>query len=150
MSDFLLEYYLWIKSFHVIAVIAWMAGLLYLPRLFVYHAGVASGSAQSEIFKTMEYRLLKYIMNPAMVVTWVLGLMMLSVNGAVIMESGGWMHAKLLLVIIMSAAHMAFGVWRKKFANDTNTHSTKFYRVWNEVPTILMIIIVVLVVVKPF
>jgi len=149
MGDFLLDYYLWIKSFHLIAVISWMAGLLYLPRLFVYHAGVAPHSEQSQLFKTMEYRLLKYIMNPAMIVTWVLGIVMLAVNGAAIMQ-GGWIHAKLLLVLILSIVHMMFGVWRKKFANDVNPYSSKFFRYWNEAPTVLMIAIVVLAIVKPF
>ena len=150
MGDFLLEHYLWIKAFHLIAVMSWMAGLLYLPRLFVYHVDAPMGSEQAQTFKTMEYRLLKYIMNPAMIVTWVLGLTMLAINGAAIMESGGWIHLKLLLVLFMTATHMAFGVWRKQFANDANQHPAKFYRLWNEAPTVLMIVIVILAIVKPF
>ena len=149
MSEILLENYLWIKAIHLIAVMSWVAGLLYLPRLYVYHVKAAKGSELSETLKIMERRLLRFIMNPAMIVTWILGLTMIAVNTSV-MTSGGWMHAKMLLVVLMSATHMAMAVWRKKFERDENTKSEKFYRVWNEVPTVLMIIIVILVIVKPF
>lgn len=148
MTDFLLQHYLWLKGIHLVAVMSWMAGMLYLPRLFVYHVGAAKGSDLSETLKTMEYRLLKFIMNPAMMVTWVLGIVMISANPAVF--SSGWMHVKFLAVILMTALHMVFGKWRKNFAADKNTKTDKFYRWWNEGPTILMIIIVLLAVVKPF
>jgi putative membrane protein len=139
--------YDWIKAFHIIAVIAWMAGMLYLPRLFVYHCGAEKGSVQSETFKVMERRLLKAIINPAMIATWVLGL------GLV--WQGGWMWAtwlqlKLGLVIVMSAVAGMLTGFVRDFAADANPHSEKFYRVINEVPTILMIGIVLLAVLKPF
>jgi putative membrane protein len=139
--------YEWIKALHVIAVIAWMAGLLYLPRLFVYHSSVEIGSKQSETFKVMERRLLKAIMNPAMIVTWLAGLYL---AGAGHWFSAGWLHGKLLLVVILSGVHGFFSRYVKDFDADRNTRSQKFYRVINEVPTLLMIGIVILVVVKPF
>jgi protoporphyrinogen IX oxidase len=149
MLDFLASHYLWLKSLHVIAVIAWMAGLLYLPRLFVYHADAAPGSDKSETFKIMEMRLYRYIMNPAMIATWVFGGLMLASNWEGIMAMG-WMHAKLGLVVLMTGFHHMLGAWRKKFVSDANTKSAKFYRVCNEVPTLLLIAIVVLVIIKPF
>ena len=139
--------YLWIKAFHIIAVIAWMAGMLYLPRLFVYHSQAEAGSAQSETFKVMERRLLRAIINPAMVVAWVLGLWLAWLNGFFAM---GWLHGKLALVLALSVLHGFFARWRKDFAADRNRHSAKFYRIINELPTILMIGIVLLVVLKPF
>ena len=139
--------YDWIKAFHVVAVIAWMAGMLYLPRLFVYHCEAAPGSAESETFKRMERRLLKAIINPAMIVTWLAGLY-LAWRGH--WFSSTWLHAKLALVIILSGVHGFFSRWVKDFAADQNTRSQKFYRIINEVPTVLMIFIVILVVVKPF
>lgn len=142
--------YLFVKSLHVIAIIAWMAGLLYLPRLFVYHAGAAQGSEMSETFKVMERRLLKFIMNPAMIVSWILGLWLAMGLGAVDMSTDFWFHAKLTLVIVMTVFHMALGKWRKGFETDQNTHSARFYRFMNEVPTVLMIAIVLLVIMKPF
>lgn len=149
MTDFLLQNYSWLKAFHLIAVISWMAGLLYLPRLFVYHADAPRGGELSETLKTMEYRLLRYIMNPAMIVTWVLGITMIVTNSTVVTGSG-WLHVKLLLVILLSGFHMACSVWRKRFAADNNVKTAKFFRIANEVPTVLMIIIVILAVVKPF
>ncbi len=149
MTQFLMDYYLWIKSLHVIAVIAWMAGLLYLPRLFVYHVGAAKGSELSETLKIMEFRLMRYIMAPASIATWVFGGLMLYANWDGIMAQH-WMHGKLLLVVLMTGLHHVFSAWRKKFARDENTRSAKFYRVWNEAPTLLMIVIVILVVAKPF
>jgi len=126
-----------------------MAGMLYLPRLFVYHCEVTPGSAESERFKIMERRLLRAIVNPAMIAAWLLGIMLILTPA-----SGGiaqsWLHAKLLLVVLMSAAHGAFSRWRRDFANDANRHSQRFYRIWNEVPAVLMVFIVILVVVKPF
>ncbi len=139
--------YPWLKAFHIIAVIAWMAGMLYLPRLFVYHCAAERGSVQSETFKVMERRLLRAIINPAMIATWVLGLW-LAWSGH--WFDSGWLQAKLGLVLAMSALHGLFARWVKAFAADANTHSQKFYRIINEVPTILLIAIVILVVVKPF
>jgi putative membrane protein len=139
--------YEWIKALHVIAVIAWMAGMLYLPRLFVYHCEAEAGSKQSETFKVMERRLLKAIINPAMIVTWLAGLYL---AGAGHFLSAGWFHGKFLLVLLLSGVHGFFSRWVKDFAADRNTKSPKFYRVINEVPTLLMIGIVILVVVKPF
>ena len=139
--------YPWIKALHVIAVISWMAGMLYLPRLFVYHCVAEPGSKQSETFKVMERRLLLAIINPAMVATWVLGLWLAWDAG---LYRSGWLHAKLMLVLAMSAAHGFFVRWVKDFAADRNVKSQKFYRIINEVPTVLMIGIVILVIVKPF
>ncbi len=139
--------YEWIKALHVIAVIAWMAGMLYLPRLFVYHSIAEVGSKQSETFKVMERRLLKAIINPAMMVTWLAGLY-LAWSGH--WFSAGWLHGKLVLVIAMSALHGFLARWVKDFAADRNLRSQIFYRLINEVPTVLMIGIVILVVVKPF
>jgi protoporphyrinogen IX oxidase len=139
--------YLWIKAFHIIAVIAWMAGMLYLPRLFVYHAGVAPGSEQSETFKVMERRLLKAIINPAMAVTWLLGLTLVWLGD---WHSARWMWGKFILVIVMSALHGQFVRYWRDFAADRNQHGQRFYRVINEVVTVLLVLIVILVVVKPF
>jgi putative membrane protein len=139
--------YPWIKALHVIAVISWMAGMLYLPRLFVYHCEAEVGSKQSETFKVMEWRLLKAIINPAMIVTWLAGLY-LAWSGHWYLS--GWFHAKLTLVLILSGVHGFFSRLVKDFAADRNTRSQKFYRIINEVPTALMVFIVILVVVKPF
>jgi putative membrane protein len=139
----------YIKAFHVIAIIAWMAGLLYLPRLFVYHAQSKTGSEQSETFKVMERRLLRYITTPAMLASWVLGLA-LAFSGVIDWSKDGWFHAKLFLVLLLSAYHGLLAKWTKDFASDRNTHSARFYRIANEVPTLLMILIVILVVVRPF
>ena len=139
--------YEWIKALHIIAVIAWMAGMLYLPRLFVYHCDAEPGSKQSETFKTMERRLLRAIINPAMIVTWLAGLY-LAWSGH--WFSAGWLHGKLLLVLLLSGVHGFFARCVKDFAADRNHRSQRFYRIINEVPTLLMIGIVILVVVKPF
>ena len=139
--------YLWIKAFHIIAVISWMAGMLYLPRLFVYHAGVAPGSPQSETFKVMEQRLLNFIMTPAMALTWILGLALL-VQGQ--WMGATWFHVKFALVIAMSAMHGMFSRYVADFARDKNRHTQKFFRIVNEIPTVLLIAIVILAVVKPF
>ena len=139
--------YEWIKALHVIAVIAWMAGMLYLPRLFVYHCEAEVGSKQSETFKVMERRLFKAIINPAMAVTWLAGLYLAWAGH---WFAAGWFHGKLLLVLILSGVHGFFSRWVKAFAGDRNQHEQKFYRIINEVPTVLMIGIVVLVIVKPF
>ena len=147
MVDLLIPWLLWIKAFHVIAVIAWMAGMLYLPRLFVYHCDAPVGSVQSETFKVMERRLLKAIINPAMTVAWILGLW-LAWDGFGF--RGGWLHAKIALVLAMSALHGQLVRWTREFAEDRNTRPARFYRIVNEVPTVLMICIVILVIVKPF
>lgn len=139
--------YLWLKSLHVISIIAWMAGMLYLPRLFVYHCSAEPGSVQSETFKVMERRLLKAIINPAMISAWIFGLWLAYEINAF---SSGWFHAKLTLVLLMSAAHGYLAGRVKVFARDENTKPAKFYRILNEVPTVLMILIVILVIGKPF
>ena len=139
--------YEWIKAFHIMAVIAWMAGMLYLPRLFVYHAEAEIGSKQSETFKVMERRLLRGIINPAMIAAWIFGLA-LAWQGDHWRD--GWFHGKLLLLLGMQLIHAALARWRRQFANDANFHSDRFYRFVNEVPTVLLIGIVILVVVKPF
>jgi putative membrane protein len=139
--------YLWLKAFHIIAVIAWMAGMLYLPRLFVYHTDAEIGSAQSETFKVMERRLLKGIINPAMIAVWLLGLYLAWSGG---WFSAGWLHAKILLVLVMSGLHGYYSRAVKAFAQDRNKKSARHWRMMNEVPTLLLIGIVILVVVKPF
>jgi putative membrane protein len=139
--------YPWIKAFHIIAVIAWMAGMLYLPRLFVYHCRTEKGSMQSETFKVMERRLLAAIVTPALIATWLLGLALGWMGG---WFDSGWLQAKLALVVALTAVHGLLARWVKAFAADRNRHSEKFYRIINEVPTILMIAIVILAVVKPF
>jgi protoporphyrinogen IX oxidase len=144
--------YEWIKAFHIIAVIAWMAGMLYLPRLFVYHCAAEKGSVQSETFKIMERRLLRTIINPAMIATWLLGLWLawLGPDSRYGWFASGWLLAKLVLVLALSALQGFFTRWVKDFAGDRNRHSLKFYRIINEVPTVIMIGIVILAVVKPF
>lgn len=139
--------YLWLKTLHVVAVIAWMAGLLYLPRLFVYHCQAEPGSDKAETFKTMERRLLRAIMNPAMIAAWVFGLAA-AWEGRLFAE--GWLHVKIVLVLALTGAHMAMAKWRREFAEDRNKRPQKFYRIANEVPTVLMIAIVILAVGKPF
>jgi putative membrane protein len=139
--------FLWIKALHVIAVISWMAALLYLPRLLVYHCEAVPGSKQSETFKVMERRLLRFIANPAMIVTWATGLWM-AYEAELFRE--GWLHGKLLLVLALSAGHGINALWIKDFAVDRNRRSGRFFRIANEVPTLLMIGIVILVIVKPF
>jgi protoporphyrinogen IX oxidase len=139
--------YPWIKALHVIAVISWMAGMLYLPRLFIYHCAAKPGSDQSETFKVMERRLLTVIINPAMVATWAFGIWLAGDGGFV---TSLWLDVKLVLVLAMSGIHGMFVRWVRQFGLDQNQNSQKFYRIINEVPTVLMICIVLLVVVKPF
>ena len=141
--------YLWIKALHIIGVIAWMAGLLYLPRLFVYHAAAEPGSAQSETFKVMERRLLRAIMNPALAISLVTGGLLIANLGGEAWASG-WLHAKLVCVLGLFAMHGLMARWQRDFAADRNGRSQMFYRVANEVPTVLMIGIVVFAVVRPF
>lgn len=138
---------LYLKALHVIAVISWMAGLLYLPRLFVYHAVEPVGSEPSERFKVMERRLFRFIMRPAMVVSWLAGLWLAWSSFGF---KGGWLHAKLLLVVLMTVHHELQGRWLREFADDKRIHAQKFFRIQNEIPTLLMIAIVIFVIVKPF
>ena len=145
----LAPFYLWIRALHIISVIAWMAGLLYLPRLFVYHCGAAPGSKQAETFEIMERRLLRAIMNPAMIAVFLFGGLLLLTPG-VVDWSAGWIHAKLVLVALLTGYHYLLGRWRMGFAAGDNRHEARFYRAMNEVPTVLMIGIVILAVVKPF
>ncbi|RIK95694.1 MAG: protoporphyrinogen oxidase HemJ [Proteobacteria bacterium] len=143
------EWYFWLRAFHVISVIAWMAGMFYLPRLYVYHADVAPGSPASELFKVMERRLLRLIINPAMLAAFLFGGLLLVTPG-VVDWSAGWIHVKLTALFLMTAYHGFLSRWRRAFERDQNPHSARFYRLMNEVPTVLMIVIVIMVVVKPF
>jgi putative membrane protein len=148
MVDFILDYYDYIKALHLIAVISWVAGLLYLPRLFVYHVENPQNETHNMLC-IMEYRLLKYIMNPAMIVTWLLGItMLISYDSA--MMTQGWLHLKLLCVVLMTLIHHILGRHRKAFAVQKNNKNSRYFRILNEVPTVLMIIIVIVVIVKPF
>lgn len=141
------SFYPWAKSIHVIAVISWMAGMLYLPRLFVYHVDAEKGSVQSETFKVMERRLLRGIINPAMILTWVFGLWL---AWKVFGFQGGWLHAKIFVVLLLSGVHGYLAGAVRKFAEDRNERPARHWRIVNEIPTLLMIVIVVLVIVKPF
>ncbi len=145
----LVPLYPWTKSLHLIAVFAWMAGQFYLPRLYVYHMQEPVGSATSETFKIMERRLLRAIMNPAMIVAWILGIALIATPG-VVSWTAGWWHAKFLAVILMTAMHMYLAVARKKFAADGRPATERHWRLMNEVPTVLLIVIVVMVIAKPF
>jgi putative membrane protein len=139
--------YAWLKAVHVMAVISWMAGMLYLPRLFVYHCEAEASSRQSETFKVMERRLLRGIINPAMVVSWALGLWMVYDGGWI---SAFWLQSKLVLVVALSGIHGLLVRWTNDFAADRNRHTERFYRIINEVPAVLMVGIVIMVVIKPF
>lgn len=147
MSEVFAASYPWVKSLHIIALIAWMAGMLYLPRLYVYHVAAPAGSRESETFKVMERRLLRAIINPAMIATWVFGVILAFQIGA---WDEGWFHGKLTLLLGMQLIHAAYARWRRHFADDANRHDARFYRIMNEVPTVLLIGIVILVIVKPF
>ncbi|MBN33758.1 MAG: TIGR00701 family protein [Rhodospirillaceae bacterium] len=149
MEGFLGGTYLWIKAIHIMAVIAWMAGMLYLPRLFAYQVDAEPGSTQSEIFKVMERRLLRGIIDPAMILVFVLGILLVIDRGPAIW-SEGWWHVKLLALVILSGLHGMFSRWRRDFEADRNTRSARFYKIANEIPAVLMVIIVLMVVVKPF
>lgn len=144
----LVEYYAWIKALHVISVIAWMAAMLYLPRLYVYHCKVAAGSEADGLFKTMEVKLLRAILNPAMIAAWLFGILMLVANPALLSQP--WMHVKLTAVVVLSGLHGFMARWRKDFVKGRNRHSERFYRVMNEVPAVLMVIVVIMVIVQPF
>ena len=147
LRNTLSNYIPWILAFHIIAVIAWMSAMLYLPRLFVYHTEVAPGSESSERFKVMERRLLKGIMNPSMIAVWILGPLLAWLTGAYM---DIWLHIKFALVIILSGMHGLYVRRWRDFANDRNTHSARYYRIINEVPAVLMVLIVILVKVQPF
>ncbi len=149
MQDLLNQYYDWLRAAHIIAVISWMAGMLYLPRLFVYHTGAKIGSDISETFKIMERRLLKIIINPAMIITWILGLLMLHARADLFM-SEPWMHVKLLFIVLMTVVAHIYARHVKLFAADKNKKSTKYFKIINEVPTIFMIIIIIMAVIEPF
>ncbi len=148
MQAFLSGAYPWLKALHIIAVIFWMAGMAYLPRLFVYHADSLIGSDKSETLKIMERRLLRGIINPAMLATLLFGGLMLWAAPDLLKQ--GWFHAKLTLLLAMFALHGIYSRWRKQFERDANTHSARFYRIWNEAPPVLVVLIVILAVVKPF
>jgi protoporphyrinogen IX oxidase len=148
LSDFFVVSYPWIKALHIISVIAWMAGLLYLPRLFVYHAGVPVGSDRAQIFKIMERRLLRGIMLPAAVMVAFFGAFLAATPGLVDWQRG-WIWAKLALVLVLGVFHLQLARWHRQFVDDRVPHSPRFFRVVNELPTVVMIAIVVLVVVKP-
>ncbi len=141
--------YPWLKALHVIAVIAWMAGMFYLPRLYVYHCETKPGSAESERFKVMEAKLLRLIINPAMIAAWIFGGALVSIPG-VVDWSSGWSWVKAIAVFLMAGFHGALSKWRREFLNDRNRKTGRFYRLANEVPTVLMVIIVVMVIVRPF
>ena len=145
----LVSLYPWTKAFHIVSMVAWMAGTLYLPRLFVYHCDVPRGSMESERFKVMERRLFKQIINPAMMATWLFGVLLVLTPGTM-SWADGWWHVKLFCVIALSAFHGALSRWRRDFLEDRNTRPQRFYRIANEIPTVLMVVIVIMVVVRPF
>jgi protoporphyrinogen IX oxidase len=147
--SWLADWFLWIKALHIISVMSWMAGMLYLPRLFVYHVDAEPGSVQSETFKVMERRLMRAIINPAMNLALVFGIM-LALTPGIVDWSMAWPWFKLALIIAMTGMHGFLSRWRRQFEKDQNTHSGKFYRYMNEIPTVLMILIVITIVVKPF
>ena len=147
--DTLSNLYPWIKALHVISVIAWMAGMLYLPRLFVYHAAATPGSEQSETFKVMERRLLRAIMNPAMGAAYIFGILLL-ISSPLVDWSAGWLWVKLSMVAVLTVLHHFYGLWRKDFERDANTRSPRFYKIMNEAPTLAMIVLVLMAVAKPF
>lgn len=145
---FLAMVYPWIKAFHVISMVAWMAGMFYLPRLFVYHCDLQRGSTESERFKVMEHRLLKQIINPAMLATWTFGTLLVLTPG-IIGWSEPWWHIKLAAVLLMSGFHGAMSKWKRMFMEDRNIKPQRFYRIANEVPTLLLAVIVIMVIVRP-
>jgi putative membrane protein len=147
--DTLIELNPWIKALHVISVIAWMAGLLYLPRLFVYHASAEPGSVQSETFKVMERRLLRAIMNPAMFAAYIFGILLL-ISSPLVDWSAGWLWIKLTMVAVLTVLHHLYGLWRKTFERDENTRTPRFYKMMNEAPTVVMMVLVLMAVAKPF
>jgi putative membrane protein len=149
MSTFLQTYYLWFKVLHVVAFTSWMAGMFYLPRLYVYHTRVAAGSEADRLFQVMEAKLLRIIMNPAMILTFIAGGLMVVANPAM-MIGQGWMHAKIGLVVAMAGCHGYLAITRKRFAQGQNHYPERFFKILNEVPTVIFIIIVILAVTRPF
>jgi len=147
-QDFLARYYDWLRALHILSVIFWMAGLLYLPRLFVYHVGAAPGGELDQTLQIQEAKLLRLIMNPAMIAVWVFGLLMLTSTPALLQSP--WMHVKLTAVVLMTAAHHHYALARKKFARGENARSAKFWRIVNEVPAGLAVVIVVMAVIEPY
>lgn len=151
MTDFLVTAYPWIKSFHVIAAISWMVGLLYLPRLFVYHVERGEpGTDTSETFKIMERRLLRYIMSPAMITTWAMGLLLVFTPGIVDLAHDTWFHVKFAAILGLTFCHFWLDGRRREFMHDANTRSARTYRLINEIPTALMIVVVIMVIARPF
>jgi protoporphyrinogen IX oxidase len=149
ISNALASLYPWTKALHVISVVAWMAGMFYLPRLYVYHCDTRPGTVESERFKVMEYRLMKQIINPAMIATFTFGTLLILTPG-VIDWSWGWWHVKLAALFLMTGFHGMMSRWRRNFLDDRNTRPQRFYRIANEVPTVLLVIIVIMVIVRPF
>ncbi len=147
--DFLSEYYEWIRALHIISVIAWMAGMLYLPRLYVYHCDLDRGSPASEMLKVMERRLLRGIINPAMIATFIFGVLLLFIPG-VVDWSAGWVWVKLVMIVGMSWLHGVYSSWQRAFAADRSQYPARVYRIANEGPAVLLVIIVIMVVIKPF
>ena len=143
------DWYPWILSGHIISIIAWMAGVFYMPRLFAYHAEAEVGSDKSETFKLMERRLLRAIINPAMIAAWIFGILLVLTPG-IVDWAMGWPWVKATIVLAMSGLHGLLSRWRRQFASERNTHTTRFYKLINEVPTVMMIVIVIMVVAKPF
>ena len=141
--------YPWTKALHVIAMVAWMAGMLYLPRLYVYHCDTVPGSVESERFKMMERRLLRQIINPAMIATWIFGILLV-LTPSVLDWGWHWWHVKLAAVVLLSGFHGMLSRWRRDFLADRNVRPQKFYRIANEVPTLLLVVVVVMVIVRPF
>ncbi len=150
MTDFLNDYYLWIKSLHLIAVFAWMAGLFYLPRLFVYHADPQITAESCIMLDTMERRLLRAIMNPAMIIAWIFGIMLVMYQANIGGFTQGWLHLKLMSVMLLTVFHMMLAYHRKQFEQGINQKSHVYFRVINEIPTVFLIIIVISAIVKPF
>ena len=150
MSEFLAQHYLTLKALHLIFVISWMAGLLYLPRLYVYHTQVTTGSEASEKFKVMERRLLRAIINPAGIIVFISGILLIMATGAGAPGAGAWIHAKIVLVLILGGLHGAMSKFRKELERDERRRSERFFRILNEGPTLLMVAIVLLTVLKPF
>lgn len=148
MAGWIYEHYLWMKAGHIIAMVAWMAGMFYLPRLYVYHAAAPKGGELSETLKVMERRLLRIILNPAMIATWIFGGLMLWANPTLMQE--GWIHVKLTALLMMQIIHALLARHRKQFLRDANPHSQRYYRILNEMPTLLLFLIVVMVIVRPF
>ena len=143
------DWYPWILSGHIISIIAWMAGMFYMPRLFAYHAEAEVGSDKSETFKILERRLLRAIINPAMIAAWIFGILLVLTPG-IVDWAMGWPWVKATIVLAMSGLHGLLSRWRRQFASDRNIHTTRFYKLINEVPTVMMIVIVIMVVAKPF